>query len=697
MFEPKRIVFKIGTSTLTRGSKKLSKPVMLELVRQAVKLHEQGHHIVLVTSGAIAAGRDVLRHPEPDHSMPFKQMLAAVGQVHLIHTWAELFNCYGVVVGQVLLTKNDFSNKQSYLHAQDTLHALLKHRVIPIVNENDTVATDEIKVGDNDNLSAIVANLIAADLLVLLTDQEGLFTADPRHCPDAKLIPFVEEIDPSIYALAGDSKSGLGTGGMVTKLQAAQIATKSGTKTLIASSLVPDVMLKAVAGESLGTLFKTHSPPIESRGHCLLSEKPQTTQVKKMGIEAKQAARYLAAASSQQKNQVLEKIAQGLEDHKNEILAANSLDINAGVSSGLDSAMIERLSLEGRLTGICEDVRKLMSLPDPIGEVFDPSVLPNGLKIAKHRVPIGVLGIIYEARPNVTVDIAVLTIKTGNCAILRGGSETIHSNRALLKIIHEALDDAALPREAIQLIDNTDRALVKELLSMHDTVDLIIPRGGAQLHQFCRSHSTIPVITGGIGICHLFVDEHVDLEKALAVIRNAKIQRPTVCNALDTLLVHKNAAEKFIPMVLETLGRDGVSFRLDVEGNEIADKLSLAQCSFQLADNSKDWDTEWLSLILGIKVVPTFEKAIEHIQSHSSGHSDGILTGNEAHAQRFIREIDSAAVYVNASTRFTDGAQLGLGAEAAISTQKLHARGPMGLRELTSYKWVIEGDYHVRK
>src|ERR1700722_1067749 len=234
MFESKRIVFKIGTSTLTRGSKKLSKPVMMELVRQAVKLHEQGHHIVLVTSGAVAAGRDVLRHPMPDHSMPFKQMLAAVGQVHLIHIWSELFNCYDVTVGQVLLTKNDFSNRQSYLHAQDTLRALLKHRVIPIVNENDTVATDEIKVGDNDNLSALVANLIAADLLVLLTDQEGLFTADPRQDPDAKLIPIVEKIDPSIYALAGDSKSGLGTGGMVTKLQAAQIAANSGTKTLIA-------------------------------------------------------------------------------------------------------------------------------------------------------------------------------------------------------------------------------------------------------------------------------------------------------------------------------------------------------------------------------------------------------------------------------------------------------------------------------
>lgn len=283
----KQIVFKIGTSTLTHGTQKLSKRIMSNLVRQAAILHEAGHRIVIVSSGAGAAGKDLLKHPKPNYTMPFKQMLAAVGQVQLMQMWSELFAVYEIPVGQVLLTKSDFSNRQRYLNARDTLQALLHHGVIPIINENDTVATDEIKVGDNDNLSALVANLIAADTLVLLTDQEGLFTADPRTNPDAKLIEVIEKIDASIFALAGGSITGLGTGGMVTKLQAAQIATQSGIATVIASSFLPDVMLKIASGASVGTLFKAQSTPKESRKRWLLSEKPQGRIILDAGAEQK--------------------------------------------------------------------------------------------------------------------------------------------------------------------------------------------------------------------------------------------------------------------------------------------------------------------------------------------------------------------------------------------------------------------------
>ncbi len=295
-----------------------------------------------------------------------------------------------------------------------------------------------------------------------------------------------------------------------------------------------------------------------------------------------------------------------------------------------------------------------------------------------------------ESRPNVTLDISALTIKSGNCALLRGGSETLHTNRILVEIIQKSMESSGLPVEAIQLIASKDRSKVLELLQLHEYIDLIIPRGGMILQQFCRDHSKIPVITGGVGICHLFVDEAADLARSLLVILNAKIERPTVCNALDTLLVHAAIAPFFIPMLVKALTKEKVILRLDQKSWELTREPSC------LLAESKDWDTEWLSLVLGVKVVENLREAIDHIQCHSTGHSDGILTENHQSAELFIKEIDSAAVYVNASTRFTDGGEFGMGAEVAISTQKLHARGPMGLKELTSYKWIVHGNYQIR-
>lgn len=422
----------------------------------------------------------------------------------------------------------------------------------------------------------------------------------------------------------------------------------------------------------------------------------QESDLLQMGKQAKEATYLMARASTHEKNLALKHIAGSLETHRSKILRANDQDLQAGKEAGLSEAMLDRSSLQNRLQGIASDVSKVIDLPDPIGEFFERTMLPNGLDISKCRTPIGVLGVIYEARPNVTIDIAALTIKTGNCAILRGGTETLRSNRELVQIIQASLKAANLPSHAIQFIDDPDRGLVQALLRMHDYIDLIIPRGGANLHRFCREQSTIPVITGGIGICHLFVDETADVEGSLAVIHNAKTQRPTVCNSLDTLLVHSKIAPAFIPRVIDHLSKSDVHFRLDKKSWElisknngkIHDKIAMAR--------PEDWDTEWLSLILGVKIVSGLDEAISHIHQHSTGHSDGILTNDNAHAERFIHEIDSAAVYVNASTRFTDGGQLGLGAEVAISTQKLHARGPMGLKELTSYKWVIRGKNHIR-
>jgi glutamate-5-semialdehyde dehydrogenase len=411
-----------------------------------------------------------------------------------------------------------------------------------------------------------------------------------------------------------------------------------------------------------------------------------------LGKKAKLASRQLARLTTDQKNAALNTLADALIADQKTILAANAQDIEAGKTNRLSASLIDRLMLnEARLAGIADGLRMVADLPDPVGEIFDAGTLPNGLQVRKQRVPLGVLGVIYEARPNVTVDVAGLALKSGNAVILRGGSETLNSNRALVASLQKALAQSKVPADAIQFIDSPDRALVLELLHLRDYVDMIIPRGGAGLHEFCRDNSKIPVITGGIGICHLFVDDTADLDASLKIIHNAKTQRPSVCNALDTVLVHRSVAKDFLPRIVEHLAPAGVTFRAEPVAASMLKHETVSPAG------EKDFDTEWLSLVLGLKVVDGLDQAMEHIAAHSTAHSDGILTRTDAHAQRFIAEVDSAAVYVNASTRFTDGAELGLGAEVAISTQRMHARGPMALRELTTYKWVIVGDWQARK
>lgn len=411
-----------------------------------------------------------------------------------------------------------------------------------------------------------------------------------------------------------------------------------------------------------------------------------------MGQAAQKAARVLAIASTQHKNDWLHAFADGLLAAEDGILAANAQDLADGRSAGLAANLLDRMSITpARLHSFAADVRKVAALPDPIGSEFDARVLPNGLRISRRRTPLGVLGLIYEARPNVTIDIAALALKTGNAAIMRGSKEIRRSNMAILKVIQDALAQVGLPQEAIQYIQDPDRALVGHLLKLHEYVDMIIPRGGAGLHRFCREISTIPVITGGIGINHVYVDVDADLAKAVPIIHNAKTQRPSVCNALDTVLVHEAIAAQFLPQVVEALAPAGVSFKAGpVALAIVGDHPAVA------AAGPDDFDTEWLSLVLGLKVVPGLDAAIEHIRQHGTAHSEAILTNNWQHAQRFLNEVDASAVFVNASTRFNDGGQFGLGAEVAVSTQKLHARGPMGLQELTTYKWIVLGDGHVR-
>lgn len=421
-----------------------------------------------------------------------------------------------------------------------------------------------------------------------------------------------------------------------------------------------------------------------------------TIDLEQMGKAARLASRKLATLRRREKDAALLAIAAALESNASAVLNANAHDLADGLQKGLSSALLDRLLLdEKRLKALADDARHVAELPDPVGEEFDARVLPNGMRLTKRRTPIGVIGVIYEARPNVTMDVAALCLKTGNASILRGGSETFRSNAALARLIRGALESCGLPVDAVQYIDDPDRELVSQLLRLDRYVDMIIPRGGASLHKLCREQATIPVITGGMGICHIFVDASADLGRAVDIVENAKTQRPSVCNALDTLLVHRAVAGEFLPKVVARLRRSGVEIRA-----ERAALTILAAGGPQMGikpAGPDDFDTEWMALVLGIKVVDGLDEAIEHIAAHSTEHSDSILTNDWRNAQRFVNEVNSSAVYVNASTRFTDGGQFGLGAEVAVSTQKLHARGPMGLEELTTYKWIGIGDGHVRE
>jgi glutamate-5-semialdehyde dehydrogenase len=409
---------------------------------------------------------------------------------------------------------------------------------------------------------------------------------------------------------------------------------------------------------------------------------------------AKAASRRMAYLSAEVKNQALHNVAKDLIAKKDEILSANKTDYHAAHTSGMNAAMLDRLMLDaGRLEAIAKDVLAVADLPDPVGEMFDMRTLPNGLVLGRKRVPLGVIGAIYESRPNVTIDISVLCLKSGNAIILRGGKEAIHSNSALAKVVQEAATRAGVPEGAVQFIENTDRALVNQMLKMRGVIDLIVPRGGAELIKFVTEGAAMSVVSGGIGVCHTYVDKSADINKAVAIAFNAKVQRPTVCNALDCLLVHADIAPRFLPKVAAEWAKAGVEMHADKRAMAILKKDS----SLKLAPAiDKDWGKEFLALVAAVKVVDSLDEALEHIERYGSGHSEAIITEEEGAATRFLNEVDAACVYVNASTRFTDGGQFGLGAEVGISTQKFHARGPLGLKELTSYKWIIRGSGQVR-
>jgi glutamate-5-semialdehyde dehydrogenase len=421
---------------------------------------------------------------------------------------------------------------------------------------------------------------------------------------------------------------------------------------------------------------------------------PAKAELEEKVRAAKAASKRLAYLSTEVKNKALHNISADILSRQKEILAANQLDYQEAKASGMDAAMLDRLMLDTkRLQAIASDVLAVAALADPVGEVFDMRTLPNGLILGKRRVPLGVIGAIYESRPNVTVDISVLCLKSGNAIILRGGREAVHSNSALARVVQGAATRAGVPEGAVQFIENTDRKLVDEMLKMRDFIDLIIPRGGASLIKLVRDNATMPVIGAGVSVAHTYIDKSADIAKAVAIAFNAKVQRPSVCNALDSLLVHADIAPECLPRVAAEWAKAGVEMHCDKRAMAILKSnpaLKLKPAS------DEDWGKEFLALVAAVKVVDSLDEALEHIERYGSGADEAIITEDYNSAMRFLNEVDAACVYVNASTRFTDGGQFGLGAEVGISTQKFHARGPMGVRELTSYKWIVFGSGQVR-
>lgn len=416
---------------------------------------------------------------------------------------------------------------------------------------------------------------------------------------------------------------------------------------------------------------------------------------------AKESARYIALASSSKKDHALELIADGLESSKGYIISENEKDVIAAKDAGLSSSIIDRLTLtESRINDMAKGIRAIIALKDPVGEVMEGHIRPNGLKIEKVRVPLGVIAIIYESRPNVTADAAALCLKAGNSVILRGGKESINSNIAIYKVISSAVEKSGLDKRCVQVMETTDRRTVELLLKADKYVDVIIPRGGEDLIRTVVRESTIPVIKHYKGVCHVFVDEFADLKMAQDICINSKVQRPATCNAMETMIVHKNIAETFLPEVVKKMQDAGVEIRGCNETCNILNSYRSGNPAFglkQVMDATEDdWSEEYLDLILSVRVVSSLNEAIDHIAKYGSAHSDGIVTDNYTNAAIFTSEVDSAATYVNASTRFTDGGEFGMGAEIGISTDKLHARGPMGLRELTSYKYIVRGNGQIR-
>lgn len=776
-----RIAVKIGSNVLTRKDGTLDITRMSALVDQVAKLHRKGVEVVLISSGAVASGRSEIKASKKLDPVSARQLYSAVGQAKLINRYYELFREHGMTCGQVLTTKENFGSRTHYLNQKHCMEVMLENKVIPIVNENDTISVTELMFTDNDELSGLIATMMGMDALIILSNIDGIYNGNPSD-PSSTVIREIDGSKEDLSEYVQTSKSSFGRGGMLTKCSIAQKVADEGITVIIANGKKDNILVDLLAKDSrtVCTRFIPSNKPVSSvkkwiahsegfakgeihinRGaeEALLG--PKATSILLVGVtriigdfekddivkvineegvqlgvgcagydstEAREligsrdknrwyitiiciwinnnehttminellqhtlaASRQLVTLDDATINRILIDTASALLTRQAEVLAANVEDL-----SRMDPAnpKYDRLKLtEERLAGIAGDMKNVASLPSPLGKLLSEITRPNGMVIRKMTVPFGVIGVIYEARPNVTFDVFSLCFKSGNACVLKGGSDADSSNRALVAIIHDVLTRQGVDPAVCTLLP-PDREATTELLNAVGLVDLIIPRGSSSLINYVRDHARVPVIETGAGICHTYFDKDGDKEKGREIVNNAKTRRVSVCNALDCLIVHRDRLGDLPYLCGKLSGSNVIIYADEPAFAALSGHYPTALLQPATADS---FGTEFLDYKMAIRTVSSLDEALQHIARYSSKHSESIVSESTEAIRRFQQMVDAACVYANVSTAFTDGAQFGFGAEIGISTQKLHARGPMALPELTTYKYIIEGDGQIRK
>lgn len=682
----KRIAVKVGSNVLTRADGTLDITRMSALADQIAALHKSGIEVILVSSGAVASGKSEICPTGTLDEVDQRQLFSAVGQAKLINRYFELFREHGIPVGQVLTVKENFASHSHYVTQQNCMKVMLENGVIPIVNENDTISLSELMFTDNDELSGQIATMMDVQALIILSNIDGLYNGAPTD-PTAHILREIRP-DDRLDDYIQSGKSSLGRGGMHTKTRIARQIAAQGIDVYIANGKRNDILtdLMERPEETPCTHFLPSTKPAGGN-----APSPSSSSLEETFVAARAASLHLLALSDEEINRALLAVADAVEEDTPLLLEENRKDL-ARMSPS--DPKYDRLKLtKARLKDIADGIRHVATLPSPLGRILKESTLPNGLRLQKKSFPFGVIGIIYEARPNVTLDVFALCLKSGNACLLKGGSDADQSNRALVRTIHRVLSRLGIDTRCVELLPATHEAAT-ELMHAEKYVDLIIPRGGSRLIDFVRREATVPVIETGAGICHTYFDRNGDLSKGMAIVLNAKTRRVSVCNALDCLLVDRQRLSD-LPQLCAPLAEKEVTLYADapayaaLQGHYPNEWLRPA--------TEEDFGREFLDYKMAVRTVEGLDEALAHIRRYSSRHSECIVTEDTATAARFCRDVDAACVYVNAPTSFTDGGQFGMGAEIGISTQKLHARGPMALEEITTYKWIVEGNGQVRK
>ncbi|KAK9742417.1 hypothetical protein RND81_03G171300 [Saponaria officinalis] len=686
----KRVVVKVGTAVVTRGDGRLAVGRLGALCEQLKELNTNGHEVILVTSGAVSAGRQRLRFrkmvnssfaelQKPQSELDGKAC-AAVGQNGLMALYDTLFSQLDLTSAQLLVTDNDFRDPHFRSQLTETVNQLLDLKVVPVLNENDAVSTRKAPYEDssgifwdNDSLAALLALELKADLLILLSDVDGLYSGPPSD-PRSKLIStYIKEKHQGEITF-GD-KSRVGRGGMTAKVKAAVYAAYAGIPVIIASGKATDNIIKVLNGQRVGTLFHKDA-------HLWISAKE--TGAREMAVAARECSRKLQALNSQERKKILLDIADALETNESLIKSENNIDVVAAELSGYDRSLVARLALKpGKISSLAKSIRVLADMEEPIGQILKRTEVADGLILEKTSCPLGVLLIVFESRPDALVQIASLAIRSGNGLLLKGGKEAKHSNAILHKVITSAIPDN-VGEKLIGLVTTRDE--IPDLLKLDDVIDLVIPRGSNNLVSQIKESTKIPVLGHADGICHVYVDKSANLDMAKRIVSDAKIDYPAACNAMETLLVHKD---------LQTGGLNDLIANLRSEGVVLFGGPRVRALNGLDIPATQTFHKEYNSPVCTVEIVDDVYAAIEHINQHGSAHTDCIVTEDRRVAETFLRQVDSAAVFHNASTRFCDGARFGLGAEVGISTSRIHARGPVGVEGLLTTRWVLRGSGQV--